>query len=279
MHCSYAWAKTVHLSLPLPLAVPATSTFHPIVSAVAIPLAAATLGNRYKNATVLSGTLSYILSLIPIVLMTLALIYSIPSQLSACSLESHWGYLFRTKNADAIRAIQSSLRCCGLNSMHDRAWPFPSNGIDARECERTQGWNVQCLDGWREQQDRTAGLVVVACVASWIFVVSHPRHAVWSTLAYSEKVILSFIAWNRLPWTRQSGIDGFSSSIGPRLLDSGETGAAHEQRRRLADSEAYADEPDSELGQAANGEQADDDRLTSGALGSNAAVRISSLHG
>jgi hypothetical protein len=56
--------------------------------------------------------------------------------------------------------------------MHDRAWPFPSNGIDARECERTQGWNVRCVDGWREQQVRTAGLVAVACVANLAFVVS-----------------------------------------------------------------------------------------------------------
>jgi hypothetical protein len=176
MSCSYAWARSAYLSLPLPMSVPAISTFHPIVSAVVIPLAARTLKNRYRNAILLSTTVSYILTLIPVVLLTLALIYSVPSWLLSCSLESQWAHLFHTKNADAIRAIQGSLHCCGLNSMHDRAWPFPSNGVDARECERTQGWNVRCLDGWAEQEIQMAGLVAGASVVNWSFVVCDFRH-------------------------------------------------------------------------------------------------------
>jgi hypothetical protein len=171
---SYAWARSAYFSLPLPMSVSATSAFYPIISAVVIPLAARTLKNRHN--AVLFGTVSYILTLIPVVLLTLALIYSVPSQLLSCSLESQWGYLFRTKNVGAVRAIQDSLRCCGLNSMHDRAWPFPSKGVDARECERTQGWNVRCLDGWTEQETRMAGLVAVASVMNWAFVVGDLRH-------------------------------------------------------------------------------------------------------
>jgi hypothetical protein len=176
MSRSYAWARSAYFSLPLPMFVPTISAFHPIVSAVAIPLAARTLKNRYRSAILLSNTVSYILSLIPVVLLTLALIYSVPSSLLSCSLESQWAHLFRTKNADAVRAIQGSLHCCGLNSMHDRAWPFPSNGVDARECERTQGWNVRCLDGWAEQETQMAGLVAGASVVNWSFVVGDPRH-------------------------------------------------------------------------------------------------------
>jgi hypothetical protein len=171
MSCSYAWARSAYFSLPLPMSVPAVSAFHPVVSAVVIPLAARTLKNRYRNSVLLSTTVSYILALIPVVLLTLALIYGIPSQLLSCSLESQWAHFFRTKNADAVRAIQGSLHCCGLNSMHDRAWPFPSKGVDARECERTQGWNVRCLDGWTEQETRMAGLVAGASVLNWSFVV------------------------------------------------------------------------------------------------------------
>jgi hypothetical protein len=84
---------------------------------------------------------------------------------------------------------------------------------------------------------------------------------------------------NRIPWTRHFGLGGFSTSASSRLLDGGEHGAEHDQRRRLADSEAYADEPESEIGQASNHEQAADDQQTNGALERNAAVRISSLHG
>jgi hypothetical protein len=159
--------------------MPAISALYPIISAVVIQLAARTLKNRYRNAALLSGIVCYILTLIPVVLLTLALIYGVPSQLLSCSLESQWDHLFRTKNADAVRAIQGSLRCCGLNSMHDRAWPFPSNDVDARECERTQGWTVRCLDGWREQETTMAVLVAVASVANWAFVVGGLRHITW----------------------------------------------------------------------------------------------------
>ena len=173
---SYAWARSAYFSLPLPTSLPAISAVHPIISAVVIPLAARAPGNRYKNAVLLFGAVSYILKLIPVVLLTLALIYSVPSQLLSCSLESQWSHLFRTKNADALRTIQGTLRCCGLNSMHDRAWPFPSKGVDVRECERTQGWNVRCLDGWTEQETKVAGLVAVASVVNWVFVVGDLRH-------------------------------------------------------------------------------------------------------
>lgn len=173
---SYVCARSAYFSLPLPMSVPAISAFHPILSAVVIPLTARTLKNRYGNAALLSSIVSYLLTLIPVVLLTLALIYSYPSQLLSCSLERQWDHLFRTKNADAVRAIQDSLRCCGLNSRHDRAWPFPSNGVDARECERTQGWNVRCLDGWSEQETTMAGLVAVASVVNWGFVVGDLRH-------------------------------------------------------------------------------------------------------
>ena len=275
MSGSYAWARSSSLSLPLPIAVPATSVFHPVISALLIPLAATTFRNRYKNAAVLSGAISYILTLTPVVLLTLALIYSIPSQLSSCSLESQWKYLFRTKNADAVRAIQGTLRCCGLNSMHDRAWPFQGNGIDAKECERTQGWKVRCLDGWMEQQARTANLVAVACVLNWAFVVStsFKKLAKTSIAAYNRyQVLLAYIARNRLPWTRQEGRGQVNGDLFSRLLGhDGEAAAVDRRRRQIAEVDTYTDDAEGDAGQEVD-ERADDDEETSGA------VHISSLH-
>lgn len=184
MRSSYVWAHSSYLSLALPIAVPATSIFSLIISAIVIPLTAITRTKRSNNATVVYWIASYLLTLVPVILLTVALIFAIPSPLSSCSLESQWLHLFRTRNADAIRTIQDSLRCCGLNSLHDRAWPFPSKGIDAGECERTQGWTVRCLDGWREQQVKSVSLIAVACVANLTFVVSNLGHARCSMVAY-----------------------------------------------------------------------------------------------
>lgn len=92
------------------------------------------------------------------------------------------------------------------------------------------------------------------------------------------KILLAFIVRNRLPWTRQSGLDWARTGISSRLLGHGENDTAYEERRRLTNPETYADEPESEIGQASNHEQAASDQQVIGTLGNNSAVRISSLH-
>ncbi|EXJ61104.1 hypothetical protein A1O7_05257, partial [Cladophialophora yegresii CBS 114405] len=102
----------------------------------------------------------------------LSSIYAVPSDLLSCGLERQWSHLFRAKNENAVRTIEQGLRCCGFNSLHDRAWPFPSHDVDVRACERTIGYTSRCVGPWRQQQQVIAGLVVVASLFNWLLLVS-----------------------------------------------------------------------------------------------------------
>ncbi|OKO91123.1 hypothetical protein PENSUB_13112 [Penicillium subrubescens] len=55
---------------------------------------------------------------------TLALAYLFPDRILSCNLDQQWQGFFQSKNSHAIRSIQDELQCCGLKSLHDRAWPF-----------------------------------------------------------------------------------------------------------------------------------------------------------
>lgn len=110
-----------------------------------------------------------------IVLFTLSCVYFTPTPFRAFSLEWKWDQLFRAKDESSIQLIQAQLQCCGLNNMHDRAWPFPGKSIDAYECERSQGWDKSCLNVWRKYlviastlsgMSNIAGLFCVLCIST-----------------------------------------------------------------------------------------------------------------
>jgi hypothetical protein len=168
---SSAWAQTSKFSLPFPKAISIITLIFPIIASVLIPLGAR-LFQTQQFGFGLPNVSAYLMSLLPVVLIVLSSVFGVPTSLLSCSLESQWAHLFRIKDDRAIRAIQDTLRCCGLNSMRDRAWPFPSNGVDAGACERTQGWNVRCLEPWRRQESTVAGMVWLANLSSWALVVS-----------------------------------------------------------------------------------------------------------
>ncbi|EXJ77236.1 hypothetical protein A1O3_10394 [Capronia epimyces CBS 606.96] len=86
----------------------------------------------------------------------------------SCALESQWTAMFRRKDERAIRAIQTALHCCGFNSPHDRAWPFPSRGVDAHACEVALGYDRRCVDPWRRHEVRVAVMVGVASLVNWL---------------------------------------------------------------------------------------------------------------
>lgn len=81
--------------------------------------------------------------------------------------------MFQRKDESGIRAIQTGLQCCGLNSRRDRAWPFPSHDVDARACERTLGYTSRCADRWQRQEAVAASLIVLASLLNWILLVSN----------------------------------------------------------------------------------------------------------
>lgn len=175
---AWAWSRTNALSLPIPLSLSIIATFMPLISATIIPLTLA-LNRRLKHRLpTIPNLVTYLLSLFAAIILTLALSYSHPSPVQTCQLETRWSQLFRTKNADAVRNIQSTLHCCGFNSMHDRAYPFPSRDTDVRTCERTSGYSRRCVDSWRREESRVAGLVGFGgiCLLSLVFLIHYITH-------------------------------------------------------------------------------------------------------
>lgn len=112
----------------------------------------------------ISLLVSYVLLTLPVVLITWAGEYIADREITYCKMESRWTQLFRLKDEATIRSIQKYLHCCGLNSLKDRAWPFPSGAVDARACERSLGFSVPCAPAWRKNLLVVASLNMTASV-------------------------------------------------------------------------------------------------------------------
>jgi len=168
-----AWSRLTTLSLPLPVGLPALNVLLPILTALATAISRPLL-TPLKNRVLrqILPYLAYTTTLPPLVLLILSLVYAVPSDLQSCASNTHWLRLFEHKDERSVRAIQTHLQCCGYNSMHDRAWPFPSRNTDARTCERTMGYTLACGGMWRHQEVVAATLVAVASFLNWLMVVS-----------------------------------------------------------------------------------------------------------
>jgi hypothetical protein len=169
-----AWARINELSLSVPVALPALNVVIPIATALAWPLAQRVSSYIRKHTSRLTSALPYLAyasSLAPFILLVLSLVYASPSDLRLCAADQQWLRMFRNKDAAAVRTIQTRLQCCGYNSMHDRAWPFPSRGVNATACERTQGYTIACGDLWRHQQTTAATLTAIASFLNWLMMV------------------------------------------------------------------------------------------------------------
>lgn len=68
-------------------------------------------------------------------------------------MNSQWLGLWRDKNGEAIRMIQDTLNCCGLNTLKDRAYPIS----DPRTCAAMFGRNQVCREPWRSALRSSAG--------------------------------------------------------------------------------------------------------------------------
>lgn len=172
---SICWATVTRLSLPLPLVLPIANIL--IILIAQLPLLIPVLRRlptRVQNGVwVFLGPYAwYLMSLTPVTVLILAAVYGSRSDMAQCGMASQWSRMFQRKDASAIRAIQDGLRCCGFNSLHDRAWPFPSRGVDAAACERTQGYTNPCADLWQGQESTVAALTILASVLNWILLVS-----------------------------------------------------------------------------------------------------------
>lgn len=103
------------------------------------------------------------------IVATLAMTYLVPPSALKCGLNDRWQFLFREKNEKAIRAIQDSFDCCGLNSVVDRAFPFSS---DRSKCPEFYGRNQSCFAAWRKAEQANAGLLLLVALVVFMIMVS-----------------------------------------------------------------------------------------------------------
>jgi hypothetical protein len=102
----------------------------------------------------------HVLYLMAFALSITFITYAFPADVRYCRAELIWEQLFRSKNEATIRSLQNQMRCCGFNSMRDRAWPFPARNVDARTCERTLGFSTNCGLLW----DKRIYQVILVCI-------------------------------------------------------------------------------------------------------------------
>lgn len=165
-------ARVQELSLPFPASMPALNILLPFLAATAVPLSRR-LTQQVKGPLLrlLSSYLASTSMLAPFTLFVLSLVYALPSTLRSCAADQQWQRMFQNKDVSGIRTIQARLQCCGFNSMHDRAWPFPSRDTDARTCERTLGYIMACGIVWRQEETFAAVLSAIASLLNWLLLV------------------------------------------------------------------------------------------------------------
>ncbi|KAI8934524.1 hypothetical protein NX059_008223 [Plenodomus lindquistii] len=105
--------------------------------------------------------------------VTLLGTHAAPSSGLDCGLRERWQKLFKTKDVDAVKAIQDAFNCCGLANSRDMAWPFPDKSHDPHACENTFGRTTGCMGAWKAEEQRIAGMLigVVGMVFIWQFAI------------------------------------------------------------------------------------------------------------
>lgn len=94
---------------------------------------------------------------------TAALAHLFSDRTLLCHLEQQCQVFFRLKNSHAIRSIQDGFRCCGLRSLHDRAWPFKDQNHGENACKFQPAYK-SCLTTRSEHQRSAAWMIFVAAV-------------------------------------------------------------------------------------------------------------------
>ncbi|BDD55382.1 hypothetical protein MAP00_000907 [Monascus purpureus] len=165
-----SWDRTATLLLPLPTWVPAIATLISPITALTL-IATRVFFPQSNDETphnprwnTISSVLNHIQTVISTIVATLALAYLFPDRILSCNLDQQWQAFFQSKNSQAIRSIQDEFRCCGLRSLHDRAWPFKDRRHGDNACELQLGYQRSCFAPWREHQRNTSWMVFAAAV-------------------------------------------------------------------------------------------------------------------
>ncbi|KGQ09106.1 hypothetical protein BBAD15_g5549 [Beauveria bassiana D1-5] len=157
-----------HLSLPL----------SPVVTVVTVILPVAAFLNAFVYPNLLhtsSSSSTSILRVLPaalqglqaVVATALATIFvqGFASPSRGCALDAAWQRLYDARDADAVRRVQDTLRCCGYADVNDRAFPFAS--LIQQTCREIYNRDKACERPWRAAMATHAGIAfaVVLTVA------------------------------------------------------------------------------------------------------------------
>ncbi|KAJ4326043.1 hypothetical protein N0V84_003263 [Fusarium piperis] len=94
----------------------------------------------------------------------------LPSSTLDCMLDTQWMHMFRSHDANGIQSIQDAYDCCGLNTVKDKAYPFPPG--DAGRCAKRYERSTACKGPWRGALQKTSGMdLVVVTVAGLIQII------------------------------------------------------------------------------------------------------------
>lgn len=157
------------LLLPFALIIP---LFNIATALAAVPsLFKCDFANLRKWQTVALGLVALVVHDLAVGVAILSTAQAFPNDTTACRMELQWKHWFQFKDDVAVRTIQDRLRCCGFNSMADRAWPFPSRTVDARTCERTSRYTTHCGPLWQEQLRTVAAVCIVASLLNMFLLV------------------------------------------------------------------------------------------------------------
>lgn len=147
----------------------------PILSGVALRAAQSLIRPTEKNRSDFKRSfprsamvVTMLLFIYDTIIATLAFTYIVPPSNLKCQLEGRWAWLFSQKSADVIRRIQDRHQCCGFNSVRDRAWPFPDSSHTAVACSEAFGRERSCFGGWRQDEQITAGMLLLVAVVLFL---------------------------------------------------------------------------------------------------------------
>lgn len=171
-HYRVAWSRTLSFQLPSSKWLPAVITLLSPLATMAIATGKLSDRNKTNDPNTLRARIILIVdqlhSIFLTAIATIALTYIFPENVLSCHLDQQWQSLFQQKNAQSIRTIQDSFQCCGLRSIHDRAWPFKDRNHGDNACELQFGYHQSCFIPWSEQQQTTSWLVFAAAFLSWV---------------------------------------------------------------------------------------------------------------
>lgn len=170
---SYSYSQIRFLSLPISQALGLFTVVLPLITGVSTQgayglIQRSSKKENYHLTIPLIAVIGFQL-IYETVVATLAMGYIVPPSALKCGLDERWQFLFRQKNEKAIRTIQDSFDCCGLNSVVDRAFPFSGN---RSECANIYGRDKSCFAEWRKAEQTNAGLFLL--VAFVVFVIKVP---------------------------------------------------------------------------------------------------------